>query len=85
MAPDVTKNMICAGYTKDGEFENNRSPCSGDSGGPLVDTGSGAIVGVTSWGLAGCGADGAPSVFARVGSLRNFIDEHSETSAFGNF
>lgn len=79
--PKISKNMVCAGYTKDGHYENEKSPCIGDSGGPLINAGSDVVVGVVSWGLLGCGRDGAPTVFARVGSLRSFIDKHLEASA----
>ena len=75
--PDILDSMICAGDSDD-EWDNDESPCAGDSGGPLVDRFTGVVIGVTSWGLPGCGTDGAPNVFANVGYLRDFIDEHME-------
>ncbi|KAF3003422.1 hypothetical protein E8E13_001084 [Curvularia kusanoi] len=85
--PPITTRMICAGYRRDGdsdevEYVNEESVCHGDSGGPLVDEETKAVIGITSWGLAGCGstADGAPNVFSRVEALRGFIDEHMEAS-----
>ena len=79
-SPDITDDMVCAGYMSDDEYENDESPCGGDSGGPLVDKSTGVVVGITSWGPSGCGTDGAPNVFARVGSLRSFIDKHMDSS-----
>jgi trypsin len=78
--PDIIDSMVCAGYMSDGEWDNDEAPCQGDSGGPLVDKRTGIVVGITSWGLPGCGTDGAPNVFASVGYLRDFIDEHMEAS-----
>jgi trypsin len=74
----ITDAMVCAGYTKDGEYVNDRSPCNGDSGGPLVDTDTGVMVGIINWGLGGCGTDGYPTVYARVGKLRSFLDKHMD-------
>lgn len=85
--PPITTRMICAGYRSNDdsdevEYVNEEGTCHGDSGGPLVDEETKAVIGITSWGLVGCGktADGAPNVFARVGALRGFIDEHMEPS-----
>jgi hypothetical protein len=47
------------------------SACLGDSGGPLV--AGGKLVGVVSW-SEWCGLRHDPSVFARVPSLRSFVD-----------
>ena len=80
LQPDILDNMVCAGYFSDDEWENEEAPCGGDSGGPLVNKRTGIVVGITSWGLPGCGTDGAPNVFASVGYLRDFIDEHMEAS-----
>ncbi|RGP78819.1 trypsin [Fusarium longipes] len=63
----ITNNMFCAGFTQGG-----KDACQGDSGGPIVDT-SNTVVGVVSWG-EGCAQAGYPGVYARVGSLRSFID-----------
>ena len=55
------------------------SAVQGDSGGPLVcqaeSDGSGPyeLVGITSWGLSGCGTD-YPSVYVRVSTFRDWID-----------
>lgn len=65
---EITNNMVCAGLTSGG-----KDSCQGDSGGPLIDASSRALVGVVSWG-EGCAAAGKPGVYARVGSLRSFID-----------
>ncbi len=66
----VTDVMICAAVDAGG-----RSACQGDSGGPLfAQTNQGLLqVGITSWGI-GCAAQGYPGVYARVGTLRGWID-----------
>lgn len=58
---------------------SNKGACSGDSGGPLT-IGSGdnlRLLGVVSWGVVPCGYPGAPSVFTRVSSFRDFVTEHT--------
>lgn len=66
----ISDAMICAAVDAGG-----RSACQGDSGGPLfAETNQGVIqVGITSWGI-GCAAEGYPGVYARVGTLRGWID-----------
>ncbi|MCF1511215.1 trypsin-like serine protease [Streptomyces glomeratus] len=59
-------SMICAGTPATGTDEGTKSTCSGDSGGPLVV--GGKIVGVVSWGVAGCTGKGAYPVFTKVSS-----------------
>ncbi|KAJ4138522.1 hypothetical protein NW768_002359 [Fusarium equiseti] len=66
----ITDNMFCAGYTQGG-----RDACQGDSGGPIVDS-SKTVVGVVSWG-EGCAQPNFPGVYARVGSLRSWIDSNA--------
>jgi secreted trypsin-like serine protease len=65
--------MLCA-RSRNARRQPNTSPCVGDSGGPLVS--GGLQVGIVSFGIS-CGALGEPTVFARVASLRPFIDEPS--------
>jgi trypsin len=60
---------VCAGYDAGG-----KDSCQGDSGGPIVDA-QGTVIGAVSWGT-GCALAGFPGVYARVGSLRTFIDEY---------
>ena len=60
---------MCAGFDACG-----RDSCQGDSGGPIVDD-QGTVIGAVSWGT-GCALAGFPGVYARVGSLRAFIDEY---------
>ncbi|NRA36693.1 MAG: serine protease [Planctomycetes bacterium] len=52
--------------------------CQGDSGGPAVvkdlATGNLVEVGITSWGAGTCTAIGSPAVYARVSSVRSWID-----------
>jgi secreted trypsin-like serine protease len=62
----VEGSMICAGTPATGTDEGTKSPCNGDSGGPLV--AGGKIVGIVSWGVAGCTAKGAYPVFTKVSS-----------------
>lgn len=76
--PDITEAMVCAGNIND--FDNSKDSCHGDSGGPLVDTSTSLIIGVVSWGSPECGGDGHIGVYARVGYVRSFIDEHMERS-----
>lgn len=67
---------ICAQAT-------SSSPCFGDSGGPLmVDNGSGImyLVGVVSFGNS-CG-DSVPTVFTRVTSYLDWINETTTTSGY---
>ncbi|RBR26857.1 uncharacterized protein FIESC28_00438 [Fusarium coffeatum] len=66
----VTDNMFCAGYTQGG-----RDACQGDSGGPIVDS-SKTVVGIVSWG-EGCALANYPGVYARVGTLRSWVDSNA--------
>ena len=65
--------MICA-IDPDGRAPLS-SGCNGDSGGPLMAGTYDAprVLGVVSFGGAGCGADHLPSVFAEVERYRSFI------------
>lgn len=65
----VTTDMICAGLAAGG-----RDSCQGDSGGPIVDANTGTLIGAVSWGT-GCALPGFPGVYARIGSLRPFINQ----------
>jgi trypsin len=74
------ESMICAlGALKKnpGRFKIHTSACSGDSGGPLVaDTAAGPVeVGTVSYGGALCGLPAAPTVYSRVSSSLDFINE----------
>ena len=64
--------MLCA-QSRQPHRRPNTSPCVGDSGGPLV-TRDDVQVGIVSYGIS-CGALHEPTVFARVGALRPFIDD----------
>nr|ACF72874.2 trypsin [Ochlerotatus taeniorhynchus] len=66
----VTEQMICAGYAAGG-----KDSCQGDSGGPLVSDGK--LIGVVSWGK-GCALANYPGVYARVSSVRGWIQEVAE-------
>lgn len=62
----VKGDMVCAGKPASGSDSGTTSACNGDSGGPLVV--NNRIVGVVSWGVQDCVAQGAYSVFAKVSS-----------------
>ncbi|MFD3380816.1 trypsin-like serine protease [Streptomyces sp. NPDC058697] len=62
----IEGSMTCAGTPATGVDEGTNSPCNGDSGGPLV-VGN-KIVGIVSWGVAGCTGKGAYPVFTKVSS-----------------
>jgi secreted trypsin-like serine protease len=62
----IAGSMACAGTPATGTDEGTNSTCNGDSGGPLVV--GGKIVGIVSWGVAGCTAKGAYPVFTKVSS-----------------
>lgn len=62
----VKGHMVCAGKPATGSDAGTVSACNGDSGGPLVV--NNRIVGVVSWGVTDCVAQGAYSVFAKVSS-----------------
>lgn len=65
----ITADMICAGFDA-----GEKDACQGDSGGPIVDSNTGVLIGAVSWGT-GCALPGFPGVYARVGSLRAFINQ----------
>jgi secreted trypsin-like serine protease len=57
------------------EVTHARGACNGDSGGPLVcalGTGGWELVGLTSWGRAGCSTE-FPSVYTRVSVFRDWV------------
>ncbi|MFE4368664.1 trypsin-like serine protease [Streptomyces sp. NPDC056835] len=56
--------MICAGTPATGSDAGTKATCSGDSGGPLIV--GGKVIGIVSWGVEGCTAKGAYSVFTKV-------------------
>ncbi|MFD8152174.1 trypsin-like serine protease [Streptomyces sp. NPDC059720] len=60
----VKGHMVCAGKPATGSDSGTTTACNGDSGGPLVV--NNRIVGVVSWGVTDCVAQGAYSVFAKV-------------------
>ncbi|XP_077563996.1 proclotting enzyme-like isoform X2 [Haemaphysalis longicornis] len=69
----ITRDMFCAGYE-----EGKKSSCSGDSGGPLqctFDERTWYLVGVVSHSVY-CALPNMPTVFTRVASFRDFLNQH---------
>ena len=67
----IDESMICAG-------NGISSACNGDSGGPLVCKNSAGfyqLAGVVSWGQQGCTPNNLPSVFGRVTSVLDWIED----------
>ncbi|MDT3396782.1 trypsin-like serine protease [Streptomyces sp. B1866] len=60
----VKGHMVCAGQPATGSDAGTVAACNGDSGGPLVV--GGKVVGVVSWGVKDCVAQGSYSVFSKV-------------------
>ncbi|XP_031781530.1 trypsin-1, partial [Nasonia vitripennis] len=61
-----------------GPLTGGVSACSGDSGGPLIKVlgnGKPEVIGVVSWGIIPCGTTGAPSVYTRVSSYIDWIND----------
>lgn len=71
----VTGNtkQVCAGG------DSTTNACRGDSGGPLYCTYNGKTrqVGIVSYGRIPCGQRGIPTVYTRVATYRNFINQNS--------
>lgn len=70
------KEMICAGYLKEG----GKDACQGDSGGPLITKQKDAYVlpGVVSFG-EGCARKGAPGIYTRVSNYITWINQMMKT------
>lgn len=69
----ILDSMVCAGFAAGG-----KSSCQGDSGGALViDDGSGNFVqqGIVSFGPNVCNAAGLPTVYTRVSSYINWLEQ----------
>ncbi|XP_045073745.1 ovochymase-2-like, partial [Coregonus clupeaformis] len=70
-------SMICAGYESPDEL---KSACQGDSGGPFACQPSASdpweVHGIVSFGAFGCIKDKKPSVFTRVSSFNDWIDDN---------
>ncbi|TPQ16627.1 trypsin-like serine protease [Streptomyces sporangiiformans] len=62
----IKGHMVCAGNPAGGTDDTTVSPCNGDSGGPLVV--NNRIVGIVSWGVLDCVAQGSYGVYSKVSS-----------------
>ncbi|UXY21143.1 trypsin-like serine protease [Streptomyces cynarae] len=73
----VAGAMTCVGDPASGSDTGTVATCNGDSGGPLVV--NGRVVGVVSWGVQDCVAQGSYSVFTKlstyVGATEPRIDD----------
>lgn len=67
-------SMLCAGFGGNSTV----SGCNGDSGGPLVCKEGGKFVlrGAVSWGIPGCPAGETYSVFVRISSFVDWIEDN---------
>lgn len=72
------ETMLCAGFGGNSSV----SGCNGDSGGPLVckENGTFFLRGAVSWGIPGCPAGDTYSVFARISSFVDWIEDHVKNS-----
>ncbi|GAB1860575.1 Trypsin-1 [Camponotus japonicus] len=68
--PNLYDTQICTAF-------NRISICFGDSGGPLVQLENNTYVqiGIVSWGVYPCGVKGIPSVYTRVASYVDWIND----------
>lgn len=77
--PVHDESMICAGF---GRADSKVSGCNGDSGGPLSCSENGKFVlrGAVSWGIPSCPAGETFSVFARISSFVDWVNDHIKNS-----
>jgi len=71
----VAPGMIC-GHDRAG----GKGACNGDSGGPLVcsDADGPYLAGIVSWGMQPCAQAKYPSVYTRVSSYLQFVQENTQ-------
>lgn len=69
--PEIYDTQICT------DAVGETSACSGDSGGPLVQLENNTPVqlGIVSWGVFPCGVNRLPSVYTRVASYIDWIED----------
>ncbi|XP_066267391.1 chymotrypsin-like elastase family member 1 [Branchiostoma lanceolatum] len=75
----ITPRMLCAGH-----WDGHQTSCNGDSGGPLacpLPNGQYQQAGIVSFGVNGCVGTFKPTVFAKVGNLRNWINSNMANAA----
>ncbi|MDX1803834.1 MAG: serine protease [Alcanivorax sp.] len=75
---NLTDKQICAGEMNP-QGGVKQDTCRGDSGGPLLYQQNGQVwlVGVTSYGSEQCASDGVPSVYTRVASYLDWLEQAS--------
>jgi chymotrypsin-like protease len=76
--------MVCAGYATTGIHV---SGCQGDSGGPFVceeSSGRWVLRGAVSWGNPKCVAESTYTVFARVSSYIEWINQKTSSGGKAN-
>uniref|UniRef100_A0AAG5CTE4 CLIP domain-containing serine protease n=1 Tax=Anopheles atroparvus TaxID=41427 RepID=A0AAG5CTE4_ANOAO len=71
---DIVPTQVCAGG------DMGKDSCRGDSGGPLMwlRRSEWYLVGLVSFGLEQCGANGVPGVYTRISEYMNWIQETME-------
>jgi hypothetical protein len=72
-------HMLCVGNAATGSDAGTVSPCNGDSGGPLVE--GGRIIGIVSWGVENCVAQGARSVFTKVSTYVPVVNQRLDDAS----
>ena len=76
--PVDDESMLCAGFGGNSAV----SGCNGDSGGPLSCSEGGKYVlrGAVSWGIPKCPGGDTYSVFTRISSFVDWIENHINNS-----
>lgn len=83
LVPVHEESMLCAGYATTGI---HTSGCQGDSGGPFVceEDGKWVLRGAVSWGNPKCLAENTYTVFSRVSSYIDWINQKTSSGGKEN-